>query len=68
MVVKGRWSRLRFGNHQDVLFPIVINGRALLEQARDSGRGLIINPTDETATVPLPPEVISVFLEGLDAK
>jgi hypothetical protein len=53
------------GNRQDVLFPITINGKALLEQARDSGRGLIINPTDESAAVPLPPKMMAVFLEGI---
>lgn len=52
-------------NRQDVLFPVAINGQALLEQARDTGRGLIINPTDESAAVPLPPQMMAVFLEGL---
>jgi len=56
------------GNRHEILFPIAINGRALLEQARDSGRGLIINPTDETAAVPLPPKMMAVFLEGLCTK
>lgn len=52
-------------DRHDILFPLSINGRALLEQARDSGRGLIINPTDESAAVPLPPHMMPVFLEGL---
>jgi hypothetical protein len=56
------------GNNQNVLFPIAINGQALLEQARDTGRGLIINPTDDSATVPLPPEMMAVFLEGLNVQ
>jgi hypothetical protein len=51
---------------EDVLFPIAINGKDLLEQARDRGLGLIINPTDETAAVPLPPEMMEVFLEGIN--
>ena len=53
------------GGNDDSLFPIATNGRALLEQARDSGRGLIINPTDETATVPLPANMMAVFLHGI---
>jgi hypothetical protein len=53
------------GARGDVLTPMVINGKALVEQARDTGRGLIINPTDETATLPLPHKMMTVFLEGL---
>jgi len=53
------------GGRDHILFPIEINGRALLEQAKDSGRGLIINPTDESAAVPLPPQMMGVFLEGI---
>jgi hypothetical protein len=53
------------GDRHDVLFPIPTNGRSLLEQARDSGRGLIINPTDETATVPLPAKMMGDFLEAI---
>ena len=56
------------GDRHDVLFPVVINGRTLLEQARDTGRGLIINPTDESAAVPLPPKMMAVFLEGLSVQ
>ena len=55
------------GDRASVLFPRVIQGRALLEQARDSGRGLIVNPTDPSASVPLPAKMMAVFLEGLDA-
>jgi len=51
-----------------ILFPVAINGRALLEQARDTGRGLIIIPADESAAVPLPPKMMAVFLEGLSVQ
>lgn len=54
------------GTRTDVLFPLAINGKALLEQARDSGRGLIVNPTDPSATVPLPAKMMAKFLEGLN--
>jgi hypothetical protein len=57
--------QMAVGDNQDVLFPVAINGKTLLEQARDSGRGLVINPNDESATVPLPPEMMAVFLEGI---
>ena len=55
------------GTRTDVLFPYSINGKALLELARDAGRGLIINPTDQSATVPLPANMMARFLEGLNA-
>ena len=57
--------QMAVGDNHDILFPITTNGKALLEQARDSGRGLIINPTDESATVQLPAEMMAVFLQGL---
>jgi hypothetical protein len=52
-------------NRGDVLFPITINGKVLLQQAKDAGRGLIINPTDEAASVPLPAQMMSAFLEAI---
>ena len=53
------------GANVDILFPTAMNGKALLELARNTGRGLIINPTDETATVPLPATMMTDFLNGL---
>lgn len=49
----------------NVLFPQAINGRVLLEKARDTGRGLVLNPTDDTASVPFPPEAMAQFLAML---
>ena len=49
----------------NVLLPQAINGRVLLEKARDTGRGLVLNPTDDTASVPFPPEAMAQFLAML---
>lgn len=51
------------GHRGDVLFPVPINGKTLVEQATEKQRGLIINPTDETAMLPLPPKMVSAFAE-----
>ncbi len=53
------------GDGQNILFPVTLNGKTLLEQARAAGRGICINPTDETATVPLPAEMMAKFLNAL---
>ncbi len=52
----------------NVLFPHPINGKALIEQARSNNRGLIINPTDESASVPLPAKMMGAFLEAIKAE
>ena len=49
----------------DVVAPIAINGRDLLEKARDSRRGLIINPTDDNASVWLPANMMGPAVEAL---
>jgi hypothetical protein len=53
------------GDRKDVLFPKATKGIKLLKHARDTKRGLIFNPTDPSATVPLPPEMMAVCLEGI---
>lgn len=50
-------------DRHEVLFPLAIKGKELLRQARDSARGLIMNPTDPTATVPLPAKMVARFFE-----
>jgi hypothetical protein len=53
------------GDRKDVLFPKATKGIKLIKHARDTKRGLIINPTDPSATVPLGPEMMAVCLQGI---
>lgn len=52
------------GDRRDTLFPMAVNGGALLKKAQATSRGLIINPTDESAMMPLPPEMIAAILDA----
>ena len=50
-------------DRHEVLFPLKLNGKELLRQARDSGRGLVLNPRDLTVTVALPARMVARFFE-----
>lgn len=51
---------------EHVLFPIALNGKAVLEQARDQRRSLILNPTDPAVAFPIPAKMVPEFLKLME--